>query len=108
FCLCFLASTAPGQIVVEPDNYADNAVLNHVVPEVSLITAANNNLPHQPAPFDITGVTSTFPFQPPTGSKVFAHVGVPFFYTDRRLRMDFNGLVSEISIDFQGGSAGAA
>jgi hypothetical protein len=108
-CVCVLASTAAqSQIVLEPDNYASGTVLNHVLPEVSLITAASNNLPHPPRGFDITAASSTFPFQPPTGTNVFAHVGVPFFYTDRRLRMDFNGLVSDLAIDFQGGSQGIA
>ena len=35
---------------------------------------------------------------------MFAHVGVPFFYSDRKLRMDFNGLVSYVGILFQGGN----
>ena len=32
---------------------------------------------------------------------VFSHVGVPFFYTDRRLRMDFAGVTANVSIDFR-------
>ena len=105
-CLMFHVASAPAQsIVVEPDDYASGTALNHISPFVSLITAANNNLPHPPAPFDVRATTSVFPFQPPTGTNVFAHAGVPFWYTDRRLRMDFAGLVSTLSIDFQGGTA---
>lgn len=92
--------------MVEPDNYANGTALNQISPFVSLITAAANNLPHAPVPFDVRATTSVFPFQPPTGTNVFAHaLGIPFWYTDRRLRMDFAGLVSSLSIDFQGGTA---
>jgi hypothetical protein len=92
-------------LVVEPDNYTNGTVLNHIIPEVSLITAGSNNQPHPPVPFDVRATTSTFPFIPPTGSNVFAHAGgIPFWYTDRRLRMDFAGLVSTLSIDYQGGT----
>lgn len=101
------AVPAQGQsIVVEPDHYAGGTALNQISPFVSLITAANNNLPHPPVPFDVRATTSVFPFLPSTGTNVFAHaLGIPFWYTDRRLRMDFAGLVSTLSIDFQGGTA---
>jgi hypothetical protein len=99
--LVLSASAQTELITLEPDNYAPGTVLNHVVPQVSLITAADNNLPHPPAPFDITAQTDVFPFAPPTGALVFSHVGVPFFYTDRRLRMDFAGVTTSVSIDFQ-------
>lgn len=105
--LAFLANLGRAQLLVlEPDNYTNGTVLNHIIPEVSLITAADNNQPHPPAPFDVRATTSTFPFMPPTGNNVFAHAGgIPFWYTDRRLRMDFAGLVSTLSIDFQGGNS---
>ena len=101
-----VANVQAQSIVVEPDDYASGTALNHISPFVSLITAAGNNLPHPPVPFDVRATSSVFPFQPPTGTNVFAHArGVPFWYTDRRLRMDFAGLVSTLSIDFQGGTA---
>jgi hypothetical protein len=104
--LFLLASRAGAQlIVVEPDNYADFSVVNDVVPQVHLFTAGTNNLPHPPQGFDVTARTSTFPFLPPTGTNVFAHASVPFWNTDRRLRMDFAGPVSSVSIDFQGGTS---
>lgn len=90
-------------LVLDPDDYPDGTVLNHVIPEVSLLTAGRDNLPHPPRPFDVTVHETTFPWQPPTGDSIFAHMGVPFWNTDRRLRMDFNGLVYDLSIDFQGG-----
>jgi hypothetical protein len=107
-CVSFWLRQGQAQLVIlEPDNYANGTVLNHIIPEVSLITAGNNNLPHPPVPFDVRATTSTFPFTPPTGINVFAHAGgIPFWYTDRRLRMDFAGTVSDLSIDFQGGTTG--
>lgn len=105
FCTLLFRGLLPAQVVLDPDQYASGTILNQALPEVSLITAANNNLPHPPVPFNITAATSTFPFQPPTGNNVFAHAGVPFFNSDRRLRMDFNGLTSFLSIDFQGGNS---
>ena len=105
FCLAtllglpFFGDARAQLITLEPDNYADNTVLNLVLPQVRLVTAGDNNLP---IPFDVTAVTQTTPFNPPTGQRVFSHVGVPFFNGIRRLRMDFNGTVAGISIDFQG------
>lgn len=103
-CLTLLAVSNLGAqiLTLEPDNYTNGTVLNHVLSQVSLVTAASNNVP---IPFDVWARTSTFPFTPPTGTNVFSHVGVPFFNTDRKLRMDFNGLVSFVSIAFQGGNS---
>jgi PEP-CTERM motif len=99
----FAAVSSPAQIiVVEPDNFTNRTVLNHVEPAVSLITADANNLPHPPVPFDVWASTvPSSPFLPPTGLNVFSHVGVAFWNNNRRLRMDFAGLVSMVSIDFQ-------
>ena len=87
---------------VEPDNYAAGTVLNNVNPYVSLITVDSANLPHVPAPFNITAAAASTG-QSSTGSLVFAHAGVNFFYTDRRMRMTFTELTSEISLDFIAG-----
>jgi hypothetical protein len=102
--LCLLTAARMGAqiITLEPDNYTNGTVLNHVLPQVSLIVAASNNVP---IPFDVLATTSTMPWQPPTGNNVFAEQpGVPFFNVDRKLRMDFNGLVSYVGIMFQGGN----
>jgi hypothetical protein len=104
--LCLAASSLHGQLItLDPDAYPDNTVLNTVIPGLNLITVGTDNLPYQPRSFDVTAVTQTFPYQPPTGVKVFAHVGIPFWNDIRRLRMDFSGLVSTISIDFMGSSS---
>lgn len=103
--LSFAAAVVQAQIVtIEPDNYANGTVLNNVSPYVSLFTVADNNLPHPPVGFSIRATENISPWQPPTGNNVFAHETVAFFNTDRRLRMDFNGLVSFVSIVFQGGN----
>jgi hypothetical protein len=101
-CIALVSfTTANAQLLtLEPDNYPDGTILNNVMPGVSLITAGANNVPF--TLFNVTTRVETFPYQPPTGSAVFAHVGIPFWNTDRRLRMDFNGVVSSISIDFMG------
>jgi hypothetical protein len=108
FLICGLVSFTRLQaqtLVLEPDNYANGTVLNHVLPEVSLTTAGSDNLPIPPVSFDITATTSSALIPAPTGMNVFGHVNVPFFNTDRRLRMDFNGRVSFISILFNGSTS---
>lgn len=87
---------------VEPDNYAAGTVLNNVNSYVSLITVDSANQPHAPAPFNITAAAASAG-QSSTGSLVFAHAGVNFFYTDRRMRMTFTELTSAISLDFIAG-----
>jgi hypothetical protein len=88
-------------VFVEPDDYASGTVLNHVVPQVSLITAGNDNLPISPTPIDITATDDALGLF--TNSlRVFGHGNIPFLNDIRRLRMDFAGLVSDVSIDFAG------
>lgn len=92
-------------ITVDPDAYADGTVLNTVIPGLSMITTGPDNVPW---PFNVTAFTQTFPYSPPTGVKVFAHSSVPFWNTDRRLRMDFSGVISTINIAFMGSNSGVA
>lgn len=87
---------------IEPDAFAHGTVLNQVNPYVSLITVANNNQPHPPVPFDVTAATTLAGYAS-TGTNVFAHAGVDFWYTDRRLRMDFAEPASQLSLDFIAG-----
>ena len=89
-------------ITLDPDAYPHGTVLNTVIPGLNLTSAGAGNVPW---PFDVTAVTQTFPYSPPTGDKVFAHAGVPFWNDARRLRMDFNGVVSTINIAFMGSNA---
>jgi hypothetical protein len=88
--------------IIEPDNYTDGTVLNHIIVPVSLTTAGADNLPIPPVSFDVTASYDGFGYTS-TGTNVFGHAGVPFWNTNRRLRMDFNTAASFIAIDFIGG-----
>jgi hypothetical protein len=95
--LLFL-TTAKAEIIIEPDNYADGTELTSIVPQVRLNTTLSDNVP---VPlFVVTATDDAF-----TGRRVFAHVNIPFFSNERRLRMDFSGLVSGISLEFIAGNA---
>lgn len=87
-------------IRIEPDAFAEGAVLTNADPRVTLTTTLNDN---QPLPlFVVTAATDSLGYAP-SGDKVFAHVNVPFFNDARRLRLDFAGPVQEVSIAFAGG-----
>jgi hypothetical protein len=91
-------SIAKAQVVVEPDNYANGTELTSIVPQVTLNTTLSDNVP---VPlFVVTATDDLF-----TGRRVFAHVNIPFFSNERRLRMDFAGLVSGLSLEFIAGNA---
>ena len=96
-----ISTTARAQFfTLEPDNFTNNAVLDHALAPVSLITALSDNQPV--SIFDITATYDSLGYTS-TGTNVFGHVGIPFFNSDRRLRMDFAAPVTGISIDFIGG-----
>jgi hypothetical protein len=96
--LLLLLPTANAEITIEPDNYANGTELTSIVPQVRLNTTLSDNVP---VPlFVVTATDDAF-----TGRRVFAHFNIPFFSNDRRLRMDFSGLVSSISLEFIAGSA---
>lgn len=90
------ALAAPISVAIEPDSYADAQVLNGVSPFVTLSTA----VPPSNAPtFDVVAYTDAAGAS--TGAKVFAHAGgIPFWNTSRMLRMDFNAVVTSISLDY--------
>jgi hypothetical protein len=93
-----LSPIAKAQIVVEPDNYANGTELTSIVPQVTLNTTLSDNVP---VPlFFVTATDDSV-----TGRRVFAHNNIPFFANERRLRMDFSGLVSSISLEFIAGNA---
>jgi len=100
---CSILSANAQFITLEPDNYTNTAVLNTAVPGMTLTTAGADNLPIPPVSFDVTANDDTFGFAP-TGQKVFGHVNVPFWNTNRRLRMDFSNPIGFLSIDFAGGN----
>lgn len=96
--LLLLLSGAAAEIIVEPDNYAHATELTSIVPQVTLNTTLSDNVP---VPlFVVTATDDSF-----TGRRVFAHFNIPFFTNERRLRMDFSGLVSSISLEFIAGNA---
>jgi hypothetical protein len=84
------------QILIEPDNYAHQQLLNTTSPHVTLSTGAfDDNRPT----FDVVAYTE--PADASTGTKVFAHAGgIPFWNTNRTFRMDFHSLVTDISLDY--------
>jgi len=96
--LCLLLSAARAEVVVEPDNYADGTQLTSIVPQVTLHTTLSDNVP-----IPLFVVTATD--DAVTERRVFAHVNIPFFSNERRLRMDFSGLVSSVSLEFIAGNA---
>ncbi len=98
-----LATKAWAQIqVIEPDNYSDGTVLDHILPGVHLTTAGADNLPIPPVPFEVTASEDLLALAP-TGTNVFGHANVPFWNSDRRLWMEFTPAVSFVGIDFAGG-----
>lgn len=95
------AGSASAQLVtVEPDNFSNATVLNQAFPQVSLVTAGDNNLP---IPFNVTASDDGFGYAS-TGTRVFGHAGgIPFWNSFRRLRMDFAQPINSLAIDFIGG-----
>jgi hypothetical protein len=100
---CALAINSSAQLItLEPDAYADTTILNQINPQVSLVTAGANNLP---IPFNVTASLDNFGYAA-TGTNVFGHGGgVPFWNTNRRLRMDFATPIAFLAIDFTGGDS---
>lgn len=89
-------SAAPITATIEPDDFGDGQVLNHISPYVTLST----RVPPANAPtFDVVAYSEAADAS--TGTKVFAHAGgVPFWNTSRTLRMDFNYPATSISLDY--------
>ena len=88
------ASTA-----LEPDGFAAGTVLTGVDPRVALSVLGTSN---EPLGFGVTAVVDA---GATTGSKVFAHSGVPFFGNSRKLKMNFSPPVDRVAIDFSGGAS---
>jgi len=100
--LSVVSSAICQTIIIEPDNYTNGMVLDHIVPQVSLITAGSDDLPIPPVSFDVTANYDPSHFTS-TGTNVFGQANVQFWNTNRRLRMDFTAPVSSVAIDFIGG-----
>jgi hypothetical protein len=99
----FSATADAGLITIEPDNYPVDTALTNVSPYVTLMTLGSDNVA---VPlFTVTaaeGDSATTDLSP-TGDLVFAHAGVSFFTTTRKLQAEFNGTTSDVSIAFAGG-----
>jgi hypothetical protein len=103
FSFFLLAGVARAQVtVLEPDDYADRAVLNTIIPQVKLATLGRENQVYEL--FDVTANNDGFGYAP-TGTHVFGHANVGFWNDDRRLRMSFTSPTGFISLDFAGGMA---
>jgi len=93
------AGSAFAAEMIEPDDYPNGAVLNGVSAVATLSTADTLNQPI--VGFDVTAVNDEYA---PTGERVLAHVGIPFFNDIRRLRMDFAAPVYAVQVEFGGSS----
>lgn len=89
-----------GVVIIEPDDYPDGAILSGTVEGVRLSSTASDNQPVSIWP--VTADIDLFGYAP-TGQKVFSHVHINFWNTDRRLRMDFAQPVSMIRLTAGGG-----
>jgi len=103
--LIALALTATGAhaatLVVEPDNYPDQTVLDNLIPGLTLSVTDATETPSNF--FTVTAITTPIGFQS-TGTKVFAESNVDFWDPAFRMRMDFTNPVSGVSIDAIGGT----
>lgn len=116
------AGAVPRSYVVEPDDYAQGAVLNDISPGVALrihdgVISDGDPRPAFPADFGVFPDPSVIPVtartnaDPPfgyftsTGTKAFAHAGVGFNNQIRQLAMRFNGTAGQVSIDVIGSSS---
>jgi hypothetical protein len=100
-----LAPSAARAVVIEPDDYPAGTTLTNINPSVRLVTQT----PIGPDTFDVTSAEgdSAINDLSPTGTRVFAHVGIPFFLDSRKLRAEFNGVTSSVSFAFAGSSTTA-
>jgi hypothetical protein len=92
-------SAAAAPIRIEPDDYADGTVLNTINPAVTLFTAVNATDLTSNFGFNVTAQTDASGHTA-TGTKVFAHVGIPFFNSTRNLRMTFTNPIAQLALDF--------
>ena len=85
---------------LEPDDYAENTVVDHLIPGVTLSTADFRDIPRQHVRAISDPLSST-------GSMVFGNDNGASFTNNSRLRVDFDSDVSVVSIDFIGTAEGA-
>ncbi len=88
--------------VLEPDDYPNGTVLTTVLPQVRLGTTLSDNIV---VPLFTVTATDDSMHYAPTGVRVFAHTNIPFWISDRRMRMDFDPPVAFVRLAFAGGTA---
>jgi hypothetical protein len=97
-------ATAEGaSITIEPDDYPVDTALTHGSPHVTLMTLGSDNVAIPLFTVTVAKGDSATTDLSPTGDMVFAHAGVSFFTINRKLRAEFNGTTSDVSIAFAGG-----
>ena len=87
-------------LVLEPDDFPASTPLTNALAAVTLSTALDDN---SISMFEITASEDGLDLEP-TGEQVFGHADIPFFNSSRRLRLDFNLPVREVSVTFGGGT----
>lgn len=90
-------NSAPEMITLDPDSYPSGTDLTHVIPQVTLLTAVSADNQWVIPSWYISAVSDSYTS---TGSNVFGYLGFASLWDGRRLRMDFAGTISTISIDF--------
>jgi hypothetical protein len=99
---------------IEPDDYAEDAVLNDVHSLVDLRIYDGVIYTNFPTDFGVFPDPTVIPvtanenadifggYFTSTGTKTFGHAGIPFFADSRQLGMKFLTTVSQVTIDFIG------
>jgi hypothetical protein len=100
---------------IEPDDFAEAAILNDINPLVDLrifVGGIGLSFPADIELFDPTVLTVTANEKPyllggyltSTGTKTFGHAGITFFPETRQLAMRFSASTTSVTIDFIGTS----
>ncbi len=117
-CVVLFVRLAPAAVYrIEPDDFAENTVLNDISALVDLrifdgiiYTSFPNDFGIQPDPTIIPVTANENPdifggYFTSTGTKTFGHAGIEFFPESRQLGMRFLTTTSQVTIDFIGTNA---
>ena len=93
--------TVPGGTrEIEPDDFEEGEALTLVDDRITLHTTTSDN-----KIVELFTVTATSDDNTATGEKVFGHSEIPFWNNERRLRIDFRGAGSTVTLVFINGEA---
>ena len=113
---CYSRAATPVTHIIEPDDYAEDAVLNDVHPRVELRIFDGVIRDNFPVDFGVFPTPTVIPvtanensdifggYFTSTGTKSFGHANITFFPESRQLAMRFLTPTTEVSIDFIGTS----